>query len=226
MSLGTVSYLLQKINATLPWVKKCLPIRLKRFILLHLFPMSEAFRRSPNRVWMEAEILPRIARAGFHSVLFVGCAPYTWHYEKSFENTLTRYITNDINASARIWGAKKHITCPIQDIPRHLQAESIDFVLLNGVFGFGINREEDMNNSLRSIHRILKKGGFLLVGWNTDLIADPLLLEAIRCFYRYEDVLGLPARKSFLNDTHIYDLFISGHCKPDGRAPSEKGLSA
>ena len=154
---------------------------------------------------MEKEILPRAANSGLSPVVFVGCAPYTWRYEKFFRGTGAEYVTTDINPSARVWGARRHVQCPIQNIDQYMPAGSVGLLFLNGVFGFGVDTEDAMNRALRSVRRVLSDGGLLLLGWNTDLIADPMGLGNARLF-RHEGALGLPARKGFDGDTHVYDL--------------------
>ena len=200
-----VQSLIREGSHRFPRMKALLPVAWKRFVLMQLFPQT-ARNGSPNRLWMEAEILPRIARCSFGTVLLVGCAPYTWHYHRAFKRSATRYVTTDINPSARIWGAKEHITCRVEEIHKHLPLGSLDVAMLNGVFGFGVNTEAEMNRALWSIHRVLARNGLLLLGWNTDLVADPLSLRNLQRFYRHEGAIGLPARKCFENDTHVYDL--------------------
>ena len=199
--------LLQKMNGLAPFVWKSLPYRVKRYIRIRINPMDSRFHDSANRLWMENAILPSIGRNAFDTVLFVGCAPYTWHYEKVFRNTSTRYVTTDIDPAMRIWGSEHHIISSVTEMPSHVPENSVDVVIMNGVFGFGVNCQTDMSKALESLHRILKKpGGILVLGWNVDVIGDPMLLEATKSLFRAESALGMPPRKSFPGETHVYDL--------------------
>lgn len=202
-----VGSLMQKCNRRLPWLKSLVPVACRRFLLTWTSDGRAGLDHLPDRIWMETEILPRIARGAAGTVLFVGCAPYTWRYRRFFTGGATRYVTTDINPGAIVWGAREHVTCPVQEIHTRFPADSIDVVILNGVFGFGVDSESDMNRAVSSIHRVLTPAGALLIGWNTDLVPDPVSLDAVRRLYRHEGAMGLAARKSFENDTHVYDLF-------------------
>ena len=103
MSTSVVGNLLSGLNAGMPRLKRIVPVWLKRFVIIHfLSDRTEIRKVSPDRVWLETEILPRIAQGGFGSVLFVGCAPYTFHYENILKDNVARYVTLDINPSARV----------------------------------------------------------------------------------------------------------------------------
>jgi hypothetical protein len=196
------------INLRVPFLKKLLPYRLERFLTLKIFPVDKEFFNKPDRIWMEQVLLPIISNAGFSKILFAGCAPYTWHYELFFNNKSTQYLTTDIEPRARIWGARKHFVCRIQDIDKHIKSDCIDMVLFNGIFGWGVNSIDDMNKSLRSMYKILKKpDGILLIGWDIGATDDPLELSVLRTHYQHVPVLGLPSRTTFEHSRHVYDIF-------------------
>lgn len=119
---------------------------------------------------MEREILPWLA-ARCRRVLFVGAAPYTHHYERLFRPG--QYTTIDVHSSTAVWGSRDHIVGPIQDINRRRPKGSFDGIVLNGVFGFGVDKIEDMSVVLKELHDALEPQGFLVVGRNTNLHDDP-----------------------------------------------------
>lgn len=196
------------ISSHVPNLKKLLPYRLERFLHRKIFPVDKEFFNKPDRIWMEQAILPAISKGDFSSVLFVGCAPYTWHYEKVFKKTSILYLTTDREPRSRIWGAKKHFECRIKDIGKHIEKDCIDLLLLNGIFGYGLDTVDEMNESLKSIYHILKKpDGILLIGWDIGVTEDPLGLFAVKSLFQHMPVLGLPARKTFEQSRHVYDFF-------------------
>ncbi len=138
------------------------------------------FHFFPDRKYMVEEILPCLASANFSKVLFVGCEFYTSHYRKWFASTQTEYWTTDNNPEAAVWGETgRHIVCDVQELNLHFPVQSFDVVLLNGVFGFGVNDQPAMNRTIAAIHRVLKPKGILMIGWNEVLVSDPCDLENI-----------------------------------------------
>src|SRR5438876_276784 len=110
---------------------------------------------APSRQFLTKEVLPWIA-LNYRDVLFVGAAPYTCDYERIFERANVRYVTIDVNPSAAVWGSKLHVAVAVQEVDRWFEAESFDCVILNGVFGFGVNTQPEMEKSLEVLLRVLK----------------------------------------------------------------------
>jgi SAM-dependent methyltransferase len=156
---------------------------------------------------MTRRILPALASAKLKRVLFVGCKPYTARYGKQLTRNAIEYWTTDIDPAAAIWGEKDHhIVCDVKNINHACLPESFDAVLLNGVLGTGVDEESEMNVALASIARILRPNGILLIGWNSqNKHPDPMRLEAVKTYFRREEVLSLPLRKTFPGTDHVYD---------------------
>lgn len=170
---------------------------------------ERAVPAQPDRVYLETEILPALAATRPARVLFVGCRRYTRHYGQRFTAGGSEYHTTDIDPAARRWGERdRHVTGDVRNIHFHYPAGHFDLVLLNGVFGFGVDAEEPMNETLDALHQVLVPGGTLLVGWNRGLIADPCGLPRMQALFRHQAVPPLPARKAFADHIrHVYDLF-------------------
>ena len=83
-------------------VKKLLPRRFKRFLLIHFFKVSTTIA-TPARYWLETEVLPKLPGLGFRRILFVGTAPYTSTYEAIVTRRGGEWITCDFNPSAAVW---------------------------------------------------------------------------------------------------------------------------
>jgi len=142
-------------------------------------------------------------------VLFVGPAPYTYQFERLFRRSRDQYTTIDPDGGTAVWGARRHIVAPLQELPNHRPPGFFDCIVLNGVFGFGIDSIEAQRGAIEILHRSLAQGGLLLVGWNTNLHAD---LEELGLFQPYftPAVQGLPwpHRTRFdPPETHVYDFY-------------------
>ena len=163
----------------------------------------------PDRIHMEKTILPALAAGGFRRVLFVGCRRYTTHYGRWFTDRGIEYWTTDIDPNAGRWGDKHHhVTADVRDLDRHFEPHSFDLVLLNGVFGFGVDEPDAMNRTLDTLHTLMMPDGLLLVGWNQGLIPDPARLARMRAQFHPVALPPLPQRKAFADDIgHVYDFY-------------------
>ena len=165
----------------------------------------------PDRRYLTDQILPAFGAAALPRVVFVGCKPYTKPYGKFFRDGATEYWTLDYDHTAEPWGEKgRHITEDVRFIDRHFGESTVDAVLLNGVFGWGLNDVPGMNTAVEAIARITRPGGYLMVGWNMGRIPDPLELATMTGRFRHEGVLGLPSRKTFAGSefNHVYDFLV------------------
>ena len=167
------------------------------------------FNLLSDRRYMTRSILPTLASAKLKRVLFVGSRPYTAHYGQQLTRAGIDYWTTDIDPEAANWGEKgHHIVCDITKIHEVCASESFDAVLLNGVFGFGIDENNAMNRTIEAIARILRPNGILLIGWNTQKTPDPTELEAVHLHFDRKSVVLLPQRKTFTNSDHVYDWLV------------------
>jgi hypothetical protein len=162
------------------------------------------FPELASRQCLETEILPWM-RDRCRSILFVGTASYTCHYETLFR--ADRYTTLDIAAGAAVWGARRHIVAPVQELSRHRPAGFFDGVVLNGVLGFGIDTEQQMHRAFEELHRALAARGLLVVGWNTDRHQDPEALGVYSGRFARVVESRWAARRCFPPETHVYDVY-------------------
>ena len=190
--------------------KKLLPKAAKRFILLDLMGVRRRYRplRShASRIFLEREILPWLSQR-YERVLFVGTSAYTYQFERLFRRSGEQYTTIDPESATRVWGARNHLTAPIQEIGRHRPDGYFDCIVFNGVFGFGINDLEDQRAAIKVLHAALAPRGLLLVGWNTNLMPDLERLGLFTPYFVEAEGLPWPHRTSFpLPETHVYDFY-------------------
>jgi SAM-dependent methyltransferase len=193
-----------KYSKSRNWLRKLYPFRV---IMPLLFNFDNYYS---DRRYLTKTIFPALALAKPHSVLFVGCREYTARYGNRLTRAGIDYWTTDVDPAAALWGEKSHhIVCDIAEIDNACSAESFDVVLLNGVFGNGVDGESAMNLAVKAIARILKPNGILLIGWESGKAPpDPLELEAVTMYFRREPVLALPLRKTFPDNDHVYDWLV------------------
>ncbi|MFI5000571.1 MAG: methyltransferase, partial [Reyranellales bacterium] len=83
-----------------------------------------------------------------------------------------------------------------------------DCIVFNGVFGFGIDSPDDMRRAVKAMHDALRPGGLLIVGWNTDLHADPEELGVLSpLFVRTGRTPWGPTRR-YPAELHVYDFYV------------------
>jgi len=188
--------------------RSVIPVPLYVFLAPHL--VRKRTLDTPDRRFMEEEILPCFRSADVKRVLFVGCRWYTRGYGEWFSGTQKEYWTTDIERRSAAWGARnRHIVCDVRCIDRYVASHFFDVVILNGVFGFGLDDNISMNKSLVAIHHVLSANGLLLIGWNRGLVPDPSSLGDLPVLFDHKSVLSLPRRKEFKNSPHVYDFFVA-----------------
>jgi len=161
------------------------------------------------RQYMTETIFPVLATMNLKRVLFVGCKSYTAHYGKQLTRAAIEYWTTDIDPAAAIWGEKDHhIVCDILKIDEVCASGWFDVVILNGVFGYGVDEENEMDRAIAAIARILREDGMLLIGWTPREVQDPTKLESTRVHFRRERILPLPLRKTFPDTDDVYDWLV------------------
>jgi SAM-dependent methyltransferase len=162
--------------------------------------------RNPGRLILVNEILPAYARFGGR-ILWVGCRRYTKKYGLILERNGGTCWTTDIEAAHAKWGeAGRHFTWDLLLIDRLLAAESFDAVLCNGVFGFGVDTRQSQLTALGAMARILKPGGRLLLGWNTERVEDPTMLEVTQSAFVGDDLDGRGAKWPVPEAGYVYDF--------------------
>lgn len=211
------------VNSTLQlkrWIPAPILHRVRQLIMLR------AVSHAPDRRYLEDEILPCLSLGTYKKILFVGCEPYTRRYGEHFANSAAEYWTTDIQPDHAAWGEpRRHVVCDVREIDCGFPGRAFDVVLLNGVFGFGVNDAWGMDQTLERLHRILKPNGILLIGWNTDLVTDPRQLPACRRLFTPGADLPLPESKTFQNSTHRFQFLTARDSSPPPSASSESRAS-
>jgi SAM-dependent methyltransferase len=127
-------------------------------------------KKRPDRAALEKIIFPELWRdPQWQRILFVGCAWYTLHYPSLFRDK--DFHTMEIDPTQASYGARSHVIGSCESLSENFAPGFLDAIVLNGVFGFGLNTMEALARTLEGIHRTLRVGGVFVFGWN-DLPAN------------------------------------------------------
>lgn len=207
---ATLARLAYTARRLAPGAKKLLPKPVLRSILLNIADVNRAYDNLPqfaSRRFLEDDVLPWL-RDTCPRILFVGVGPYTYHYERLFRRNRKQFTTLDSDPSVAVWGASQHIVAPIQRIAEHRPTGAFDCVVMNGVFGFGVNEPQDMRDTARAAHGALRPGGQMILGWNHDLHRDPVAQGVLDPWFDLNPATPWGSRQTFHDETHVNDFHI------------------
>jgi SAM-dependent methyltransferase len=140
-------------------------VRIARRELAHRLGLGEV-EPTDDRRWLEGQWLPRLAqRDDVRTVLFVGVRWYTRHYASLVPGK--RFVTLDVDPrAARFGNGSDHVVGDAREVASLLHAGSIDSVVFNGVFGWGLDDSCGLARALDGLADVLRPRGELLFGWN------------------------------------------------------------
>jgi hypothetical protein len=122
---------------------------------------------SPDRVLLESRLLAACAAdGGLRVLLFVGCDWYTRDYVELFAPRRERFRTIDVDPAKARFGGSGHVVAPLQEVDRHFAPGSVDVIVCNGVYGFGIDDRTELGRAFAASHAVLRERGTLVLGWN------------------------------------------------------------
>ena len=67
----------------------------------------------------------------------------------------------------------------MQEIDRHFAPGSVDVIVANGVYGFGIDDRAALGAAFAAARAVLRPGGTLVLGWNDVPALAPFDPEAV-----------------------------------------------
>ena len=119
-----------------------------------------------DRTYLNRELLPAVGRRR-GKALFIGCRKYTKRYPARLAAYGTECWTIDIDPTVARWGSpKRHVIGDILNAPDYWPSSSFDTIILNGVFGFGLDSVQNQGEALRVCRLLLPEDGWLILGWN------------------------------------------------------------
>jgi len=107
-------------------------------------------------------------------ILFVGCHLYSSWYHKIFNLSGKEFHTIDPDPESKKYGSPQmHITGKFELLKNQPKMfKNYDCVILNGVFGYGINSLADKISALEAAHKILKENAIMLIGFRNQSVPD------------------------------------------------------
>jgi len=123
----------------------------------------DSYLQTEDRRILEQMIFPYLlSNSALQNIVFVGCDWYTRGYNAWFREK--HYCTIELDPAKRKYGAAHHIVDGLQNISQHFAPATIDAILCNGVFGWGLDQSADVENALWGCHEVLTPGGLLVIG--------------------------------------------------------------
>jgi hypothetical protein len=186
--------------------------RLRQSVKSVLMSAGMDFRmKTDDRRVLEDTILPAIARnSDYGTVLFIGCDWYTRGYQKLFAHR--NYWTMEIDPSKKKFGARQHIVDSAENIAEHFKPASIDFIVCNGVIGWGLDDKPGIERMLEACWMCLRERGVLLIGWNDVPERTPVPISKLVALEKFQPyVLPVLGKSQLLTDSdlrHTYNFYI------------------
>jgi len=132
---------------------------------------------SDERLFFENVMIPAFGLFNVRNILFVGVAPYTWHYSKLFKRNGIVMHSLDCRPEAAVWGAKgNHVTGDVLNVRSLLGDVKFDLVILMGVIGYGLNKPDDIRDTYDAVSDVLADDGRILMACESKFGLDPLLI--------------------------------------------------
>lgn len=148
------------------------------------------------------------------TILDVGREDYQGFYNDFF--TGRELWTMDVDPERKEFGAKNHITDSCTMVEKHFKKDYFDFILMNGVMNWGLNRPDSIEKAITGIYNILKPGGIFVLGWNDFHDVEQVKPEQINAFKNFRAYKFPPlktAKFECVNGEHIYNFYIKPNHK-------------
>ena len=167
-----------------------------------------------DRHVLEQIIIPFVlSRFEPKTVLDIGREPYEAFYNEFYAGR--ELWTMDWDPARARFGAPHHIVDSAAHLRRYFPEGYFDFVLMNGVFGWGLNQKDAIEQAFAAVYAVLKPGGLFVLGWNDtpDLVPVPLeQVQALRRFtpYYFQPLHGTSFKCSTF--AHTYSFYTREEC--------------
>jgi hypothetical protein len=166
--------------------------------------------RTADRKVLDKKIIPLFSNnLSIKRVLFVGCDVYTTHYSELFKHC--DYYTIEPTKEKAKYGSQKHTVGFLQDLKRYFPPAFFDLIICNGVYGWGLDEQSEIEQAFGACYECLQPNGFLLLGWNDLKEHNPISLaevEALKLFCVEDFPLhGTNKWEIGNNHRHVYELF-------------------
>lgn len=163
----------------------------------------------------------------YRQILFVGCSEFTSWYPELFENTPVAFDTVDSDPEKAPFGSpRRHFVRSFESLSdMAVLRETYDLVVLNGVFGYGIDTSTSKKTALDTAGALLEIGGAMVIGYGDrpdDGDLDPGLIDP--AVFAPTTIPGLTTTKH--RSTHINGHTFVCYTKHAGVFDASIGSSA
>jgi SAM-dependent methyltransferase len=170
--------------------------------------------RLEDRQILERVIFPHIsAHHEFRDILWVGCDWYTAAYPALFRDR--NFWTLDIDPVKERYGSARHVIDGFENMRAEFGIEELDMVLCNGVLGWHLDAEQEIDKALRGCFESLRPGGVLMIGWNDLPRRRPRLLPELSSLEKFDPYVFPPLGTNELRTRSILRHVFSFYRKPD-----------
>lgn len=180
--------------------------RTKKIIKQNLFTRE----KYNDRNVLEQIIIPYIlAYFNPKTILDIGREDYQKFYNEFF--TGRELWTMDIDPEKAEFGSSNHIIDSCTEVKKHFEDNKFDFVILNGVLGWGLNKPGAIEKAITDIHNIMRPGGILVIGWNNFEDIEVIKPKNIKAIKKFKPYTLKPLKSSAfecVNGFHTYNFYI------------------
>ena len=165
-----------------------------------------------DRKVLERRILTWVrAKPEYRRILFVGCDWYTQHYPWLFRTAEFWTLERDPGL-ARYGAPTRHIIGSCEDVAESFGRGGLDCVICNGVYGFGLDSEAAVAQTIAGFRQTLRPASLLFFGWNNVPEHDPLGLATRDVFEGFaalaESPLGSACQELPTRNRHTYQFLV------------------
>jgi hypothetical protein len=154
--------------------------------------------------------MPYFKNKKYKNILIVGVDLYTLHYPYFLSNNKNQIVSIDCDKSKAKYGAVIHLIDKVQNITKFINKETFDFILFNGVYGWGLDNLNEVEECIKGFRYILSTGGIVLFGYNETKDRDPLILKKLNLWSKYgfipESVMG-NSRYEIDENNQIFEIW-------------------
>lgn len=151
-------------------------------VYVYFLPSSYKMKTDDRRILEKFIFRDLCFNNDVQDILFVGCSKITSWYPTLFNFFFRKnFVTVDPDINMIKYGSKKkHYVAKFEDIGNNNKfRDRFDIIIINGVFGYGINTKKDQIKTINASRFLLKKGGLLNIGFRNKQDNPDLNLSII-----------------------------------------------
>jgi len=181
------------------------------FFALYLTKKYSGYEREKfeDRNVLERIIFPFVlSEYNPKQILDIGREEYQWFYNKFFIGR--KLWTLDRKPTREEFGSSFHVVGDVTGLKKYFENSTFDLIIMNGVFGWGLNDPTAIEKTFMAIYDIMKVGGIFIFGFN-DFPDKPMEINKIQALKKFTPLVFKPLEtQSFkcVNGEHTYKFYI------------------